>query len=69
MIDYLFYSSEMTFPPVLVDPSLIILVCSKSLVSIHLLRVKELVRLTYQIFHAPHVIAAQGQLYVLISYS
>ena len=54
---------------ILVDPSLIILVCSRSSISIHLLCVRKLVRLTYQTFHTPYVIATQRQLYILVSYS
>ena len=52
---------------VLIDSSLIILVCSRSSISIHLLCVRELVRLTYQTLHTPYVIATQGQLYILVS--
>ena len=65
------WSTPLRWPPptVLVNPSLIIMVYSWGSISIHLLRVRKLVRLTYQTFHTPYVIATQGQLYILVSYS
>ena len=70
LIGYLSNFVGMTALMVLVGSSLFILIgilmCSGSSVSIHLLCVREFVRLTYQTLHASHIIATQGQLYILI---